>query len=118
MMKKDVQILKGDVNVPLFANSLIVYISKSKNFKRELLKQTTKCMDTRLTQNNQQPFHIKRAKGLRMNEATLFAVASNNIKCFGVTLIKICMFKNFKSLKEKLKKLSENGRIYHAYGSG
>ena len=55
--------------------------------------------------------------GLRKNQRNVtFTIATNNIKYLGVTLIKQVKDlydKNFNSLKKKLKKISENGKIYH-----
>jgi hypothetical protein len=49
-----------------------------------------------------------------------FTIVSNNIIYLGVTLtnnVKGLYDKNLKSLRNKLKKTSEDGHISHAYGS-
>jgi hypothetical protein len=50
---------------------------------------------------------------------TPFIIATNSIKYLGVTLtrqVKDPYNKNFKSLKKKLKKTSEDGKISYAHG--
>ena len=54
-----------------------------------------------------------------IRETTPFSIVTNNIKYLGVTLtkkVKDLCDKNFKSLKKKLKKISEDGKISHAHG--
>ena len=54
-----------------------------------------------------------------IRERTPFTIAPGNIKYLRVTLIKQgkdLFDKNFKSRRKKLKKISEDGRIFHASG--
>ena len=54
-----------------------------------------------------------------IRETTPFSIVKNNIKYLGLTLtkeVKDLYDKNFKSLKKKLKKISEDGKISHAHG--
>ena len=71
----------------------------------------------KLTKTNQWPFSKQRINGLRND--TFVTIITNNIKYLGVTLtkkVKDLYDKNFKSLKKKLKKISEDGNISHAHG--
>jgi hypothetical protein len=55
----------------------------------------------------------------KIRETTPFKIVTNNIKYLGVTLtkeVKDLYDKNFKSLKNKSKKISEDGKISHAHG--
>jgi hypothetical protein len=54
-----------------------------------------------------------------IRETTPFSIVRKNIKYLGVTLtkeVKDLYDKNFKSLKKKLKKITEDGKISHAHG--
>ena len=54
-----------------------------------------------------------------IRETTPVTIVTNNIKYLGVTLtkeVKDLYDKNFKSLRKKLKKISEDGKISHAHG--
>jgi hypothetical protein len=54
-----------------------------------------------------------------IRERTPFTIVTNNIKYLDVTLtkqVKELYDKKFKSLKKKLKKISEDGKISHGHG--
>jgi hypothetical protein len=54
-----------------------------------------------------------------IRETTPFTIVTNDIKYLGVTLtkeVKDLSDKNFKSLRKKMKKISEDGKISHAHG--
>jgi len=54
-----------------------------------------------------------------IRETTPFIIDPNNIKYLGVTLtkqVKDLYNKNFKTLRKKLKKTSEDGKTSHAHG--
>ena len=54
-----------------------------------------------------------------IRETTPFKIDINNIKYLGVILrkeVKDLYDKNFKSLKKKIEKISEDGKISHAQG--
>jgi hypothetical protein len=108
---KGVQIVKEEVEISLFADYIIVYISDPKNSTRELLNlinsfgevagykvNSSKSMAFLYTKNKQVEKEIR--------ETTPFSIVTNNIKCLGVTPakeVKDLYDKNFKSLKKEIK---------------
>ena len=88
---------------------MMAYISEPKGSTRGLLKlinpKSTKKSLTLLYTND------KEAEK-EMRGTSTFTLATNNMKYIVVTLIKKVK-KNFRSLKKKLQKIPENGKISH-----
>ena len=115
---------KDEVKISLFADDMIVYISDPKNSTRELLNLINSFGEVagyKINSNKSMAFlYTKDKQGEKeIRETTPFSAVTNNIKYLGVTLtkeVKGLYDKNFKSLKKKLKKISEDGKISHAHG--
>ena len=70
---------------------MIVYISSSKNSTRKLLQlkiTSAMCLDLKLTQINQFLYTNDKQAEKEIREITLFTIARNNRKYFGVTQTK------------------------------
>ena len=100
---------------------MVVYISDSKNFIRELLNlinSFSAVSGYNINSNKSMAFLYTTDKQAEKEtrESTPSTIVTNNIKYLGVTLtkeVKDLYDKNFKSLK---KELSEDGKISHAHG--
>ena len=105
---------------------MIVYIGDPKNSTRELLqlrKKISKVTGYKINSNKSVAFlYIKdKCAENEIKETTPFAIVTNNIKYLGVTLTKQVKYlygKNFKSLKEEMKKTSQDGKISHIGSAG
>ena len=103
---------------------MIVYISDPKNSTRELrnlINSFSAVPGYKIDSNKLVTFLYTKNKQAEkeIRETTLFSIVTNNIKYIGVTLtkeVKDLYDKNFKSLKKKLKKISEDGKISRARG--
>ena len=90
---KGIQIGKGDVKISLCADDMIVYISDPKNFIRELLNlinSFTAVAEYKINSNKSMVFLYTKDKQAEkeIRETTAFTIVTNNIKYFGVTLMK------------------------------
>jgi hypothetical protein len=100
-----------------------VYISDPKNSTRELLNLINSFGEVagyKINSNKSMAFLYTKNKQneKESRETTPFKIVTNNIKYLGVTLIKEVKDlydKNFKSMKEEIKKISEDGKISHAH---
>ena len=105
----------------LFADDIIVYISDHKNSFKEVLKLINIFGNVAVYKINSKKsvaFLYTNDKWTEntIRETLLFTIATNNIKCLGVTLTKLVedpYDKNFKSLK---KEIEENGKISFSLG--
>jgi hypothetical protein len=117
---KGIQIRKEEVKISLFSNDMIEYVSDLKNSTRELLDQINSFNEEggyKINSNKSMMAFLytkdKQAEK-EIRETTPFSIVTNSIIYLGVTLtkeVKDMYDKNFKSLKKKLKKISEDGRI-------
>jgi hypothetical protein len=104
---KGIQIGKEEVNISLFADDMIVYLSDPKNSTRELLDLINNFSDVagyKINSNKSVAFlYTKAEKEIRETPLT---IVTNNIKYLGMTLtkeVKDVYDKNFKSLKKEIK---------------
>ena len=103
---------------------MIVYIRVPKNSTRELLNlinNSSEVAGYKINSNKSMAFLYKKDKKAEKEtrETTPFSIVTNNIKYLGVTLtkeLKDLYDKNFKSVKKKLKKFSEDRKLSHAHG--
>ena len=77
--------------------------------------------DTRLTQKKSVAllYTYDKRVGEEIRETTAFTIATNSIKCLGVTLtrqVEDLYDKNFKSLKKDIEETPEGGKIFHVLG--
>ena len=101
-----------------------LYLSDHKNSTREpltLINNFNKVTVYKINSNKSVALLQSKDKQAEKEsrETTLFTIVTNNIKYLGVTLtkqVKDFYDKNFKSLKKKSKKISEDGKIYHTHG--
>ena len=90
---------------------MIIYISDSKNFTRELLNRINSFNEVagyKINSNKSMAFLYTKDKQAEkeIRETTPFSIVTNNIKYLGVTLtkeVKDLYDKNFKSLKKEIK---------------
>jgi hypothetical protein len=121
---KGIQIGKEEITISLFADDMIVYISDPKSSTRELLiliNSFSEVSGYKINSNKSMAFLYTKDKRTEkeVRETTPFSIVTNNIKYRGVTLtkeVKDQYDKNFKSLKKKLKMISEDGKISHSHG--
>ena len=89
---KGIQIGKEEINVSLFANDMIVYISNPQKFTRELLQMIhfSKLAIYKINSNKSVAFLYTNDKQAEkeIRETPRFTTAKNSIKYFGVTLTK------------------------------
>jgi hypothetical protein len=110
---KGIQIGKEEVNISLFADDIIVYISDPKNSTREhlnLINSFTEVAGYKINSNKSMAFLYTKDKesGNEFRETTPFSIGTNNIKYLGVTLtkeVKDLYDKSFKSLKKEIKEV-------------
>ena len=121
---KGIQIGKEEVNISLFADDMIVYISDAKNSTRELLSLINSFSEVagyKINSNKSMAFVYTKDKQAEkeIRETTPFSIVTNNIKYLGMTLRKwkICMIRTSSLWRKKLKKISEDGETSHAHGS-
>ena len=99
---------------------MIVHISDPQNLPENLYtlskvvgyKINSTKLVTLLYTNDKQPEN-------KIRETTPFTIAKVNAKYLGVTVtkkVKDLYEKNTKSLRKKLKKISEDGKIFHVHG--
>ena len=108
---KWVQVGKEEVNISLFADDMIVYISDPQNSTRKLLQlinNFSKVTGYKINSNKSVAFPYTNDKQAEkeIRETTPFTVATNNIKYLRVTLIKQMKDlhdNNLKSLKKEIK---------------
>ena len=101
---------------------MIVYLSNPINSTRELLQlinNLSKVAGYKINSSKSVAFLYSKDRQAEkeVREISPFTMATNNIKYLGVTLTKLVKDlydKNFRSLRRKLKKTSENGKIFHA----
>jgi hypothetical protein len=101
-----------------------VYISDPKNSTRELLNLINSFSEVagyKINSNKSMAFLYTKDKQAEkeIRETTPFTMVTNNIKYLHVTLtkeVKDLYDKNFKYLKKRIKKISEDGKISHARG--
>jgi len=102
---------------------MILYVSDPKSFTRELLNLINnfrKAAGYKINLNKSVAFPYTKEKQAEkdIRKNTAFIIIPNNIKYLGVTLtkqVKDLSNKNFKPLKNKLKKTSEDGKISNAH---
>jgi hypothetical protein len=97
-----------EVNLSLFANDMIVYLSDSKNSIRELLKlinNFSKVAGYKINSNKSVAFLYSKDTEKEIREMTPFTIITNNRKYLSVTLTK-----QVKNLYDK------NFKISHAHG--
>ena len=107
---KGIQSRKEEVNLSLFADDTIVYLSDPKNSTRELLNlinNFSKLAGYKINSNKSVVFLYSKDKQAEkeIREITPFIIVTNNIKYLGVTLtkqVKDLYEKNFKSLKKEI----------------
>jgi hypothetical protein len=107
---KGIQIGKEEINVSLFADDMIVYISDPKNSTRELLQlinNFSKVAGYKINSNKSIPFLYSKDKQSEkeIRETIPFTIVTNSIKYLGVTLIKQVKDLydiNFKFLKKEI----------------
>ena len=85
------QIRKEEVNLSLFADDMIVYLSDPKNSTRELLQlinNFSKVAGYKINSNKSVAFLYSKDKQAekKIREMTPFTIATNNIKYLGMTL--------------------------------
>jgi hypothetical protein len=115
---------KEEVNVSLFTDNMIVYISDPKNSTGEFLKLIntfSKVSGYKIKTKKSLALHYTNDKWIEkeVRKTVPFKIARNNIKYLGVTLtkqVKDLCDKNFKSRMKKSRKISEDGKIVHAHG--
>ena len=103
---------------------MIVYLSDPQNSTRELINLINnfrKVDGYKISSNKSVAFLYSKDKEAekKIMELTSFTIVTNNIKYFAVTLNKQVYNlynNNFKTLKKKLKKISEDGKISNAHG--
>jgi hypothetical protein len=107
---KGIEIGKEQINVSVFADDMIVYISNPKNSTRELIQlinNFSKMAGFKINSNKSVAFLYTNDKQAEkeIREATPFTIATNNIKYLRVTLTKQVKYlhdNNFKSLKKEI----------------
>jgi len=120
---KGIQFGKEEVKISLFADDMIVYLSDPKRSSRELLKLIntfSKVAGYKINSNKSVSFFYTKQKQdeKEIREMTPFIIVPNNIKYLGASLtkqVKDLYHKNFRTLRKKLKKISEDGKISHAH---
>jgi hypothetical protein len=120
---KEIQIVKEDVKISIFADDMIVYKSDPKKSTRKILsliKSFSEVAGYKINSNKSMAFLYTKDKQAEneIRETTHFSIVTNNIKYLGLTLteeVKDLYEKNFKSLRKKLNKISEDGKISHAH---
>jgi hypothetical protein len=120
----EVQFRDQDNSVVLIAPN--IYLRDFKNSTREVLQLTNKFSKVagyKINFNKPVAFLFSKDKRVEkeIKEALPFAIVTNNIKYLGVTLTKQVKYlygKNFKSLKEEMKKTSQDGKISHIGSAG
>jgi hypothetical protein len=108
---KGIKIGKEVVNISLFADDMIVYISDPKNSTREPLNQINSFIEVagyKINSNKSMAFLYTKDKQAEkeIRETTPFSIVTNNIKYLGMTLpkeVKDLYDKNFKSPKKEIK---------------
>jgi hypothetical protein len=121
---KETQIGKEEVKRSLFADDMILYLRDPKNSTRKLLEiintfskeegykiNIQKSVAFLYTNNTQTEKEIR--------EKIPFTIASKTVKYLGINLTKETkdLFnENYKLLREKSQKTSENGKNFHAHG--
>jgi hypothetical protein len=103
---KGIQIRKEEVKISLFADDMIVYLSDSKNSTRELpnlINNFSKVAVYKINSITSVAFLYSKGKQVKkeIRETTSFTIVTNNIKYFGVTImkqVKNMYDKKFKSL--------------------
>jgi hypothetical protein len=98
---------------------MIVYISEFRELLN-LINSFSEVARYNINSNKSVAFLYTKDKQARkeIRETTPFTIVTNNIKYLGVTLtkeVKDLYDKNFKSLRKKLKKISEDGKISHVH---
>jgi hypothetical protein len=110
---KGIQICKEEINVSLFADDRIVYISDPKNSTRELLwliNNFSKVVRYKINSNKSVAFLYTKDKQTEKEtrKASPFTIVRKNVKYLGVTLTKEgkdLYDNNFKSLKKEIEDL-------------
>jgi hypothetical protein len=100
-----------EININLFADDMIVYISDSKNSIRELLSLINSFNEVagyKINSNKSMAFLYTKDKQVEkeISETTPFSIVTNKIKYLGMTLtkeVKDLYDQNFKSLKKEIK---------------
>jgi hypothetical protein len=122
---KGIQIDKEEINVLLFADDMIVYISEPKNSTRELLQLINnfrKVAGYKINSNKSVAFFHTKDKQAEneIRETIPFTIATNSIKYLGVTVtkqVKDLYDNNFNSLKKEIKEDIRNWIGSQAHGS-
>jgi hypothetical protein len=107
---KGIQIGKEEVEISLFADDMIVYISDPKNSTRELLNLINSfsvVAGYKINSNKSVAFLYTKDKQVEkeIRETTPFTIVTKNIKYLGVALtkeVKDLYDKNFKSLRKEI----------------
>ena len=107
---KGIQIGKEEIKISLFIDDMIVFIRDPKNSTREslnLINSFSELAAYKINSNKSMAFLYTKDKSTEkeIRETTPFTIVTNNIKYFGVTLIKEVKGlydKNFKSLKKEI----------------
>ena len=90
---KGIQIGKGEIQISLFADDMIVYLSDPKSSTRELfqlINNFSKVARYKINSNKSVAFYYTNDEQVEkeIRETTPFTIATNNTKYLGVTLTK------------------------------
>jgi hypothetical protein len=106
-----------------FSDDMVVYISDPKNCTTELLNLINSFNEVagyKINSNKSMAFLYTKDKQAEkeIREITPFSIVTNNIKYLVLTLRKwkICMIRISSLQRQKLKKISEDVKIFHAHG--
>ena len=116
---KDVQVGKEEVELSLFAESMILYIENPMTPQKKVRTNTVKLQSTKsvykyccflYTNNKEQEREIKKTSP--------FTITSKKIKYLGINLVKEVKTynaKNYMTLMKEMKDIQINGNIVHAH---